>query len=185
MNYKYDLYQIFKDELGRGEKLLWAGMPAQGFLLRKGDIFLIPFSIFWAGFSFIWEAMVLINGITFFALFGIPFVVVGFYILIGRFIHDSWRRKSTFYAITDERLIIKTKKNISSTPINKYLEINFDEHSSGRGTISLGPKVSMFNNRENAGISSWSGAPLAPTLEKVEKGREVYELLKETSRKSE
>jgi len=35
--------------LERGERLLWVGATQRGFKLRSADIFLIPFSLFWAG----------------------------------------------------------------------------------------------------------------------------------------
>jgi hypothetical protein len=57
--------------LGTGETLRWSGHPRQGVMLRSADVFMIPFSILWAGFAFFWEASVLRGGApVFFALWG-------------------------------------------------------------------------------------------------------------------
>src|SRR5262249_47626582 len=37
--------------LDSGEKLLWAGRPAQGIVLTQQDWYLIPFSVVWLGFA--------------------------------------------------------------------------------------------------------------------------------------
>ncbi|MGO9170512.1 MAG: hypothetical protein ACLP7P_00900 [Rhodomicrobium sp.] len=74
-------------ELDHGERLLWSGMPRQGIFFRPSDIFMVPFSLFWGGFAFFWEftAMTSNKSQSFFPLFGIPFVLIGIYIIAGRF----------------------------------------------------------------------------------------------------
>ena len=47
-----DSQDLIRGELGKGEKLLWAGRPRQGVVLRAADAFLIPFSIMWGGLRF-------------------------------------------------------------------------------------------------------------------------------------
>lgn len=38
---------LLSKELASGERLLWSGRPQQGVVVRRTDVFLIPFSLLW------------------------------------------------------------------------------------------------------------------------------------------
>lgn len=98
---------VLQFPLERGERQLWAGAPRQGVVLRAADVFMIPFSLFWAGFAVFWEVMAFrTGGPFFFRLFGLPFVAVGLYITVGRFLIDARRRARTSYVVTSNRVVI-------------------------------------------------------------------------------
>lgn len=69
------------------EVLRWTGRPRQGFALYPRDLYLVPFSIFFAAFSVFWIWGASTGGL--FALFGVPFVAIGAYALVGRFVVDA------------------------------------------------------------------------------------------------
>ncbi len=75
--------------LDRGERQLWSGWPRQGIVVRSSDALVMPFSCLWAGFAVFWELSVWRTSAPFpFLLFGVPFLLVGLYITIGRFFFE-------------------------------------------------------------------------------------------------
>ena len=72
--------------LDPGEKLLWAGRPAQGIVFTPLDLYFIPFSVVWLGFVLyiFWQGLPKtpdpIGGLV-----SVLFVGIGVYLLVGRF----------------------------------------------------------------------------------------------------
>ena len=169
--------------LDRGERQLWAGQPKQGVMLRASDAYMIPFSILWAGFAVFWEVSVLAtNAPGFFALFGVPFVLMGLYITIGRFFVDARRRAGTTYAVTTDRVIISTRLFSASTKslnLKTLTDVTLNERSDGSGTITFGPTnpfASMY-----AG-TWWPGFAQTPSFEMISDARRVYDLIRSAQR---
>jgi hypothetical protein len=135
-----------QQEIGRilesGETLIWSGAPRQGLLLRANDMVMIPFSFLWGGFAFFWETNVLrSNAPAFFALWGVPFVLLGIYMIIGRFFFDARVRTRTFYGLTNRRAIIISglfSKTTNSLPLRTLADISLQERADRSGTIMLG-----------------------------------------------
>jgi hypothetical protein len=92
----YDIINELRPNVSSDEKLIWTGKPKTGIILRSSDAFLIPFSLLWGGFAIFWESSVVATGARFFfKLWGIPFVLVGLYITVGRFFVDAKKRANT------------------------------------------------------------------------------------------
>jgi hypothetical protein len=173
-----DISKAFQGHLDANEKLIWTGQPKKGIVFRTADFFLIPFSLFWCGFAIFWFVSALCSGVPFFALFGVPFVIIGLFYVFGRFIIDAKQRANTFYALTEERIIIKSgvyKISIKSLNLRTLTDIELEEKSNGSGTISFGPKNPLlyWRNRMN-----WMPAANdTPALELIEDARRVYKLI--------
>ena len=167
-------------ELSSGEKLLWSGQPRTGIRFRKQDALLIPFSLLWGGFAIFWETSVFrSNAPFFFRLWGIPFVLIGIYLIAGRFFVHAKQRKKTFYAVTNSRVIIFSglfSRNVRSLNLKTLSEINLDESSDGSGTILFGPIYSMMQNP--GGGWPGSGKYTAPNFEMIENARQIYDLVR-------
>jgi hypothetical protein len=164
------------------ERELWSGSPRGGIVLRPADAFHIPFSVLWAGFAFFWEATALKTDASgFFALWGIPFVLVGLYIVVGRFFVDAWRRGRTLYQLTSDRVVIMTGQSIKSLSLRTLSDITLTERADGRGTITFGP--SSFTSTMYAGMS-WPGIPQVPAFELIPDARRVYSLVRDAQKAS-
>jgi hypothetical protein len=174
----HEIPDAISRELRKGEKLLWAGRPRQGVFLRGRDAFQIPFSIMWGGFALFWEYSVINSGAPIlFRLWGVPFVVIGLYMMFGRFIGEAKQREHTSYAVTDERIIISSgvfSKTARSLNIKALLDVSLSENNSGSGTIHFGSAITPVRRGR-----------VAPDFDEIENVRQVYDLiLTQTSQKS-
>ena len=143
-----------KAYLNPDEYVLWSGKPGKGKLLNKRDIFLIPFSIVWFGFAVFWEASVFLTDAPFlFKLWGIPFILVGLYITVGRFFLNSYIRKRTTYVITNKKVIRRYKKKVDMLSGSAKSQMSVSVNNDGSGTISFGDtlntRVFELQNIEN------------------------------------
>ncbi|MBS9776374.1 MAG: hypothetical protein KGV57_04730 [Fusobacterium sp.] len=169
--------------LDSDEHLLWIGKPKQGLVFKKADIFMIPFSFIWAGFAIFSGVLSMLLGDSLFeSLFSLPFIIVGFYITIGRFLFDILRRKKTIYGITEDRIIIKNHKNITSLNIKTLTNVVLEEKSNNRGDIMFGNNYN--DNWSTAGITCMGHiSGVSPSFEGIEDARKVYKKIIELREK--
>jgi len=181
---------LIERELTASEQLLWTGAPRQGLRLRPADAFMIPFSLLWGGFAMFWEYSVL-RGFQgqdshspplFFALWGVPFVLMGLYLIVGRFFVDAFQRARTVYAVTNKRALIVTtwwNRQVNSVSLQPLPAISLTEKSDGSGTITFGPQL-PYNHML---VRGWPGASkqTAPAFEFVEHVRNVYDFITATT----
>jgi hypothetical protein len=170
-----DIKSELRQHLDSNETLIWADQPKSGIVFRSADIFLIPFSLLWCGFAIFWFVGVLTSGAAIFALFGVPFIIMGLIFVFGRFIIDSMQREHTLYGLTEDRIIISYgvfSKKIKSINLRTLSDIEYDEKEDGSGTINIGPKnpSMMWGN----GMSWWPGMRATPQLDLIPNVRQVY-----------
>jgi hypothetical protein len=156
------------------EEVLWVGRPRQGLHLTPLDAFQIPFSLMWGGFAIFWETQVLRMGAPlFFALWGMPFVAVGLYLIAGRFFVDRALRARTYYGLTSGRVIVVKagrRRAITSVDLGAEPRFHLSEGRRGRGTIAWGSASSRR-------------IPAVPNrFEGIEDARAVYSKLLEAQR---
>jgi len=151
-------------ELEAGERLLWSGRPDSRRWLYPQDAVLIPFSVMWGGFAIFWEAEVLSSssarGTVLFPLWGIPFVLIGLYLMIGRFFLRRWIRRRTLYAVTDQRVFTISPswprgERTTSVWFGSYPPVDKRVARDGRGTLWIGPLP--YANRWLASEPGWPG----------------------------
>jgi hypothetical protein len=168
-----------RSELLEGERFIWTGRPQTGIKFNSGDIFLIPFSIMWCGFAVFWESSVLTsNAPFFFCIWGVPFVLVGLYFVVGRFFYDKMNRERTVYAITPNRIIIKSgafSKTVETFNIRTLSNLSIIEKDNGVGTIKLDSESYFFSAFNIPGMPTRNKK--VPALEYIQNVRPVYNLI--------
>jgi len=190
---------IFQEELLKDEEILWMGQPNPNINFTSMDWFLIPFSIMWGGFAIFWElsalGMLFVNSSNetnipiVFPLFGIPFVIMGLYFIFGRFIYKKWKKRRTYYAITNKRVLIITNTNnkkIMAEFIDNIPAINYSQKSNGIGNIRFGNFNFMTDMYENTGMDFFSGfsGKSSPAFFDIDNVKEVYTLVNEVRNKN-
>ncbi|MBO5952506.1 MAG: hypothetical protein J6Q53_00030 [Oscillospiraceae bacterium] len=142
-----DDYQFTRSYLLPGEQITWRGHPEKGFFLLPTDIVMIPFGIFWLVFSLFWEYGVIQSGVTFMAIWGLPFLGIGIYLVFGRLIHITYLRGRTQYVITNKKLIIKKGSKITMYDAKDIPPMTLRMHKNGNGTITFSETIHYRRGR--------------------------------------
>ena len=152
------LRQKVDKELEIGESIRWIGQPIPRFFTAS-SIGSFLFAIPWTGFVIFW-VLGASKASIFFAMFGIPFLIVGF----GMLSSPIWfwlSAKNTAYVITNKRALsiaipVTSFGNILSTTIRNYppsklKDIYRKERADGTGDVVMAVQqsTSNFNNRRN------------------------------------
>jgi hypothetical protein len=175
-----DAAAILPGELAPHERLLWAGRPPGGIRFRAADFFLVPFSLMWGGFAFFWEGSVIaLHGPVFFQAWGVPFVLVGAYLIAGRFVVDALRRAKTSYGVTSERILVVSdwfSHTVTSQNLRTLGDVSVRPKGDGSGTITFG---ALSGPRWGIG-ATWPGlrSQAAPSFEGIPQVRTVEEIIR-------
>ena len=119
------------------ESLLWTGQPYTTRKFRPNPL-VVVFMLFWFGFAVFWTVTAAAAG-GFFAVFGIPFLLIGGYMLYTLFIGQKKQLAATVYAVTDRRAIIlyTDRRGTGCTEFlfSRLSNITMDEVDGITGTI--------------------------------------------------
>ena len=130
MAWNIDTDYSFADmHIGPGDRVLWKGKPEKGITVRSDELALIPFGAFFTMFAVFWISIAMNAGP--FAFFGIPFVLVGLYMLGGRFIVNEFMKKSTAYVITDKAIIRKRGNRVDVWYARDLINMKVYSHKNG------------------------------------------------------
>jgi hypothetical protein len=172
---------LLTSALDRGENLIWWGQPQGGIVFRAIDWFVIPFSIVWISVPSAGAVAALRSAsVSPQAFMVVPFLVIGAYLLVGRFIYDAWRRGRTIYGLTDRRVLIHRPSKQISVELDRIGEMSLQERSSGRGSIVFGPSGLNLQNS----WAVWGGEPAVPTFEFIADARNVYSAVRNMQKKA-
>jgi len=174
-----------RDEVGLlllpGERILWRGRPDVWAYSMRGAWYLIPFSLLWGGFAIFWEVSVLASGGgPFFALWGIPFVVAGLYLIFGRILVARREAERTAYAVTNRRILILTgtfSRRTTELDLTQLPPSQLDVGSRGIGTITFGNLVGGF--RPPPGWPTAGSFVSVPAFASVPDAANAYRLIQD------
>ena len=157
------------------ERILWRGEPRKGVFLKPSDAYVIPFSLMWCGFIVFWEwGAINSRAPFFFKIFGVPFIAVGLYMLVGRFVVDALIRDRTQYAVTNQRVVIVwsfLRLDLRSFDLRNLGEMSLTLSFNDRGTITFG--ALLPRNRR-----SMLGDDPRPKFDTTEGARVVHDLIR-------
>jgi hypothetical protein len=122
------------------EQLLWTGQPDPSVHFTPADLYLIPFTVFWAGFSIFWIAVAAAGDApVLFVLIGVPFLLIGLYITIGRFFVKARLKRRTAYGVTTDRVLVAIgERTLLDSPI-KYEPMRLKRSRNGKHvTVVIG-----------------------------------------------
>jgi len=169
------------DYLDADEKLIWHGAPATGLRFSGAGLVLSFFGIFFLGFSVFWITMAFGMGggsgmARVFPLFGVPFVLIGLWLVAGHWFFDAYKRKRARYALTNKRALIARTlfgRRMESYPIDRHSQIHL---VSGKlDTVHFAQKTYQTKNGpqvKNIGFRF------------ITEGQEVYDLLRSVKREN-
>jgi hypothetical protein len=168
-------------ELMSGESIHWAATPNPKIIFHSDDWAMIPFSLMWTGLFVFWEAGALGywgksrhgGPDIFMSLWGMPFLVIGNYMVWGRFFVDAWLKRRTYYAVTNRRVLVVQegpKKKMSMTFLESIPTI--EREGTEIGTLWFGPKYPVIaaRGRKTRDVSRFSvgDVPVFADIEDVE-----------------
>ncbi|KNY26494.1 hypothetical protein [Pseudobacteroides cellulosolvens] len=149
MNYynilSYEEQRLINGELNVGERVIWADKPVLGSLFFKSFAIYL-FAIPWTTFSLFWMYGAS-KGSFIFSLFGVPFVLIGLYMLCTPFINKN-AEKRTIYIVTNQRAIIYKygrKIKVKSFFPNQVANIERYQNKNGTGNIIFSSEV-IYNS---------------------------------------
>jgi hypothetical protein len=149
----------FGEHLVHHERVLWLGRPDPRKHFSKSDRFAIPFSLMWGGFAIFWEAAVIAGGVGFFVIWGVPFVAIGLYMMIGRFIYKARLKRRTWFAVTNKRVLkLERRKSgdaVDALFIDAIPAVNHDVGSDGSGSVVFGTGSRWQAEAANGGVPSF------------------------------
>jgi len=165
-----------------GETLLWSDRPDPHRAFAPNDVWLIPFSLLVGGFAIYWEVGSLAHlqsGLDAFALWGIPFVLIGQFLIWGRYLYKRWDRHRIVYAVTSRRLLTVRGTNFRSVFLGGLRAINQSTRSDGSGSLDFGSASFWGGMWANTGLDWFNLRAGVPAFYDIQDVRNVYRLIAE------
>jgi len=166
----------FPFELEPGERVLWSGAPRKGLAFRSADLLQVPISLI--------ILYVLAKQFPYMSFAGPVDVAIAtvitmavFYVAVGRFFFDAYRRGKTAYALTSERMLIRESvlsNFVKSFPLNTITDTYLFHLRDGFGNIRIGRRYLPVGWQDSR-LSATRGHPNGFAM--IADASHVYDLL--------
>jgi len=181
----FETDRAVRGELALDEHLLWSGMPRQGVRVRARDVPGVLFMLVWLAVVVYWEGGVMAaDAPVAILLVGAAFFAYGLYFVFGRFIVDRIRRSRTYYAVTDQRVLIASglrRRQVKSLALGGLADVSLSEGSGGRGSITFGA-ATLLSAQPGSTARPGFRRRSATAFDSIEDVRRVYHLIREARR---
>ena len=128
-----------------GETLIWWDRPDRWLLMRREINFGLFFGLFFLGFSLFWTATAS-RGSGGFALFGIPFVAAGTW-MVSAPLRAYLRASSILYALTNRRAVVLSGRTLQSRPLEHIQFVEDEVFADGSGHVFFFREPQMMQGR--------------------------------------
>ena len=172
----------WEDILDADESILWQGAPDSK-IRFTGNLGQSLFGLFFGGFALFWMGAAAMLGREtgiigmVFPLFGLPFLLVGLYMVFGRFLWGAYVRRGTFYTLTNKRAYIATSTR------GKRKLASYEIHREAPLELIQGPPDSVYFNQPSA-RSQKGAVPQKIGFEYIDDGRRVLSLLRQIQKEA-
>jgi len=176
--------QAISPELSADEKILWCGQPCDGFQFSALNVMTLPFGIALSGVgAFLglsaWQTLITRPSVTYpsfsgllpVIVIGIGFITAGLLLIGGMFYLDRYWRRNTYYAVTNQRIIVITKwlaTNVLTLALQQIPLVTLTTRSNGSGNIVFGSTITGT-------IGSTNYTP--PSFDKIDDARKVSNVI--------
>ena len=158
--------------LDKGETILWQGRPDGAIVFTFTNAFTSLFGVAFAGFALFWMIMASQAGGGFW-MFGLIHFSVGIGLAIGPIGWSAWRRRRTWYTLTDRRAFIATNMAVRGKSLDSY-PITDDTVL----TLEQGPPDNLFFATRTKPTKNGTRT-VKLGFERIDQGREVYRMMRD------
>lgn len=158
--------------LDESETILWQGRPDGKATFSATNIIMVLFGLAFAGFALFWMIMAASAG-GFFWTFGLIHFSVGIGLALGPIFGSAYKRRHTWYTLTDRRAFVATNlpirgKSLDSYPITNDTVLTLEEGPPDTLYFATRIKRTKNDTRE-----------IKLGFERIEGGREVYRMMRD------
>lgn len=119
-------------------------------------------------------------------IWGIPFVIIGQYLIWGRFIYATWKKQRTFYAVTNRRVIVvqgRSNRKMASAYIDTLPTLVQERGRGTIGTLRFTASESVWSQRRGWGTWDDMAVGTTPAFVDVEDVDALYRIIAELREK--